>query len=98
MYIYEKYDLSMFVARFKDYDRLDQFSYSGLKALFEYLESLTEDTGEPIEVDVIALCCDFSEISIKDIECETGCEGLDELKDSTLVLEVDEDTIIYHAF
>ena len=41
--------------------RPDSFSYEGLNALFEYLESLEEDTGEKIELDVIALCCDFTE-------------------------------------
>lgn len=41
--------------------RKDQFSYDGLGVLFGYLESLEEDTGEEIELDVIALCCDFAE-------------------------------------
>ena len=42
-------------------DRKDQFSYDGKKALFEYLEDLEQDIGEDIELDVIALCCDYSE-------------------------------------
>ena len=42
-------------------DRKDQFSYDGLKALFEYLEDFEDDMGEEIELDVIALCCDYSE-------------------------------------
>ena len=41
--------------------RKDSFSYDGLKALFEYLESYEEDTGEEMELDVIALCCEYSE-------------------------------------
>ena len=41
--------------------RKDQFSYDGLKALFEYLEEYEDGTGEEIELDVIALCCDYSE-------------------------------------
>ena len=33
----------------------------GLNALFEHLEQIEEDTGEEMELDVITLCCDFSE-------------------------------------
>ena len=38
--------------------RPDNFSYEGLTALYE---CLSEDIGEDIELDVIALCCDFTE-------------------------------------
>jgi predicted ArsR family transcriptional regulator len=41
--------------------RPDNFSYEGLSALFEYLEQWEEDVGEELELDVIAICCDFSE-------------------------------------
>ena len=39
----------------------DVFSYEGKKALFEYLEEYEESTGEEIEFDPIALCCEYSE-------------------------------------
>ena len=41
--------------------RKDQFSYDGLRALFDYLEGYEDGTGEEIELDVIALCCDYCE-------------------------------------
>ena len=41
--------------------RPDNFSYEGLKALFDYLEDYETDLAEEIELDVIALCCEFSE-------------------------------------
>lgn len=41
--------------------RPDNFSYEGLELLFDYLEQLGEDIGEEIELDVIAICCDYSE-------------------------------------
>ena len=50
-----------FVQAFKDYGRENQFSREALKALFEYIEGLEEDTGEETELDVIALCCEFTE-------------------------------------
>lgn len=55
-----KVDLHAFREQFKAYGRADQFSYEGLEALFDYLEEL-EHCEEPYELDVIALCCDFSE-------------------------------------
>ena len=47
--------------------RMDQFSYEGLEVLFDYLEELSESTGEPIELDVIALCCEYYESSIEEL-------------------------------
>ena len=39
----------------------DNFSYEGKKALFQYLNEFETDTGNRIEFDYIALCCDYSE-------------------------------------
>lgn len=47
--------------------RGDQFSYEGLEFLFNYLEELSEDTEEPVELDVIALCCEYYESSIEEL-------------------------------
>lgn len=41
--------------------RPDNFSNDGLAALFAYLEELEEGAGEPYELDVIAICCDWTE-------------------------------------
>tara|TARA_R110001632_G_scaffold94509_1_gene200483 strand:- start:150 stop:455 length:306 start_codon:yes stop_codon:yes gene_type:complete len=46
---------------FRQHRREDQFSYKGLRALFKMLESYEEDTGEEIELDVISLCCEYTE-------------------------------------
>ena len=70
MYIYEQYDNSLFRSRFKDYDRVGEgknFSWRGVDLLFEYLEQLAEDLGEPIELDVIGICCDFAEYSSEEL-------------------------------
>jgi len=50
-----------FERAFSDMGRKDQFSYAGLNALYDYITQLEEDIGEEIELDVIALCCDYSE-------------------------------------
>ena len=53
---------SQFADAFKSAGRQDQFSYAGLNALFDELEAITENvTGEEYELDVIELCCEFSE-------------------------------------
>lgn len=46
---------------FRQMGRGEQFSYLGLRALFEMLENYEEDTVEEIELDVIGLCCEYTE-------------------------------------
>ena len=58
---------SEFIDAFHRYDRYDQFGYDALVSLFDYLEQMEEDTGEEMELDVIALCCDYSVDSVADI-------------------------------
>ena len=47
--------------------RMDQFSYEGLEVLFNYLDNLSEDTGETIKLDPVALCCEYYEVSIQEL-------------------------------
>ena len=65
--------------------RMDQFSYEGLEVLFDYLEELSEDTGEPVELDPVALCCEYYESSIKEI--------IDQYNLDVSYVEGDEDEI-----
>ena len=48
---------------FKECGREDHFSYEGFNALYDYLYDFSEAIGEDFKVDVIALCCDFTEYS-----------------------------------
>ena len=50
-----------FIQRFVLMGRKENFTYEGRKALFEYFENIEDDTGEKIEFDCIAICCDYSE-------------------------------------
>ena len=61
---------SQFRDEFHRCGRGEQFSYEGLGILFDYLE----DMGEDIELDVIALCCDFAEQHYSDIAEAYGIE------------------------
>jgi len=57
-----------FVNAFKEAGHGEQFSFNGLHALYDYLKDYEESTGEELELDVIALCCEFTEASYNDIE------------------------------
>jgi hypothetical protein len=56
-----------FERAFADADRKENFSYQALGLLFDYFEEYEESTGEEVELDVIALCCDYSEEDTADI-------------------------------
>ncbi len=48
---------------FHQMGRGNQFSYEGLNLIFEYLEELDPQ----MELDVIAICCDFEEAHYSDV-------------------------------
>lgn len=58
---------SNFHNAFRSADRADNFSYEALDLLFDYFEEMESDTGEEIELDVIAICCDYEETAIDDL-------------------------------
>lgn len=91
--IYQTLTKSQFHNAFRHMGCTDNFSYNGLNALYDYL-----DEQEEYELDVIGLCCEFTESSITDALKATGCADLCELQNTTLVLEVDSDTIIYQNY
>ena len=56
-----------FERAFVDADRKNTFTYDGMHLLFDYLEEYEESTGSEIELDVIALCCEYDENAWQDI-------------------------------
>jgi len=70
----------------------NNFSYEARKALFDYLEELEDDTGDKIEFDPIAFCCEYSEYdNFKKVqENYDGIENLEKLKDNTTVIEIED--------
>ena len=91
-----------FRTEFRAFGREEQFTRQGLKALFDYLEELGEDCGEEIELDVIALCCEFVEYdSLEDFHSEYDKDDyptLEVLRDHTQVIEIDNESFIIAAF
>ena len=97
---------SAFMDAFRAYDRYDQFGYEALSSLFDYLEEMEDETGEEIELDVIALCCDYSVDTVEEIAANYSIEAeegedlrdavLDYLNDNTTVIDADCDgSILY---
>ena len=94
---------------FRQYGRADNFSYDGLRVLFEFLEEYEDSTGSEVELDVIAVCCEYDEGKPEDVAKTYGIEleddgnqlnnVLDWLHDQTIVCGVTEDgLIVYQAF
>jgi hypothetical protein len=71
---------SNFRDEFRACGRADQFSYEALGILFDYLEAWEMDTGEEIELDVVSICCDYTESAPEDIarSYDIDIEGMDE--------------------
>lgn len=96
MMIIKTIDIYEFRRAFTDYNRSDQFSYEGLGALFDWLEELAEDTDTPYELDVIGLCCEFTEYSdLAEIkQAYNTINTIDDLYDRTIAIEFDGGIII----
>ena len=64
------------------------FRYEGLKSLFEHFENVIGETGEQIELDVVAICMEYEEFDDVD-ELERVWErSLDDIQEVTTVMPV----------
>ena len=94
-----------FIEAFKDAGRKDQFSYDGKKALFAHIEEYEADIDEETELDVIALCCEYAEGSIKEFRDNysldptlTKDEVIQWANDHTQVVYAKDGKIMYQQF
>jgi hypothetical protein len=81
--------------------RPDNFSRRGLVALFDYLEDYEESTGEELELDVIALCCEFSEFeNLEEFQENYGAdyETMEDIENETTVIRIDSESFIVQNF
>lgn len=101
--IIKRIGFSQFTDEFHNAGRGEQFSYTALSALYDYLMVISEGMGEPIELDVIGLCCEFTEESIGeyaenyDIKGD-ACDVVDHAMSETTVVYHDADTILYASY
>lgn len=92
--MYTRVNFYRFERAFIDMGRENQFTYLGKKALFEHLEESEEACGEELELDVIALCCEFTEFeSLKDFRERYGdkYKTFEDIEFKTLVIPVEVD-------
>ena len=80
---------SMFVDAFRCI-RPDNFTYEGLEVLFDYFESYEDETGHEIELDVIAICCEYS-------ECEKDSDEAEDVPYDAIIGETNT-TIVYQSY
>ena len=88
---------SDFHDRFRNMDRLDGWTYDGLRAMFDYLEEYEDSTDEQIELDVIAICCDFSEYAdLEEFQSDysDAFASWDDVAENTTVIPVGDGAIV----
>ena len=99
-----------FECAFVDADRKENFSYEGLGLLFDYFEELEENMDGEIELDVIAICCEYNEDTVDNIaeNYSIDVKGMDDdekidavrdyLTDHTSVVGETVDGFVYAIF
>ena len=71
-------------------ERENTFTYDGKLALFNYLERLEEETDTTIELDIIALCCEYTEYeNLEELQKDySDIESIEDLQNNTQVIEI----------
>ena len=92
-------------SRWFEQNRPNNFSYAGLRALFDYLEEYEADTGEQIEFDPIFLCCEYTEYEdLDEFKANYTCEEYQDIEDwegindYTITIPVGEKSFIIKNF
>ena len=92
--IIQTVDESMFVAAFDEMNRSDNFSVPARRALFDYFDDLSDDPSEACTLDVIAICCDWSEytleLALSELSHVIDSDTLDDCEDDDEKLDVIE--------
>ena len=97
----KRLDMESFMKEFRRYGRESQFSYEARGYIYDYLEGIDEN----MELNVIAICCDFVECeSLEEFKeqynenVETVQDAERWLSDRTSVVHCSEDCILFLAF
>jgi|TARA_R100000501_G_C2588372_1_gene89230 hypothetical protein len=89
-----------FVDAFDQINRSNNFSREGRFALYEWLIQFEEDTGQELELDPIAFCCDFTEYeSFAEFQKDyDSVESMEELEGNTTVIPIDDEAFIIQDY
>ena len=104
--------LSTFRDAFRAHERLTNFTSDGLDILFDDfwnhlfddLKQYEEIGGQELELDVIAFCCEYSELTLSEAnhnygwEFETLDELAEHLHEETHVCGTTDTTVIFQCF
>jgi hypothetical protein len=90
--MFTKINQSQFIDSFRNMGRETQFSYGALVALFQYMEEMEESCGEEVELDVVALCCEFTEYaSFEEYNREYhNADNMEDIESMTTVIYIDK--------
>ncbi|MCP3700786.1 MAG: hypothetical protein GY920_20155 [Aliivibrio sp.] len=86
--------LNQFIEQFKAMGR-DYYTYEAYETLYNFLEEVYD--GD-YELDVISLCCEFSQDALSDVLASYGLQDFNELNDYTLAFELSNDEVLYQSF
>ena len=103
--MYQTISLNDFIHAFERCNRSSNFSTEGLVALFDFFEEVHPN----MELDVIAICCDFSEYeSLAELkqeysnslpeDLEDDEEALDYFRDNATLLELPGGGLVMSSF
>ena len=107
--MFQRVTLSDFRDAFRAQGRRDQFSYDGLRVIFDWLEEYEESTSAAVELDVVAICCDYVEMTPEEIIEAYGISfdpdvdnaetvAIDHLEYHSMILGKTKDTIVFQKF
>ena len=81
----------------------ENFSYSGLTALYDYFSELEDELGESIEFDYISIAGEYSELTIDELRdnyfIDKDIDVIEYLQERTQVIEIeDSDRVIIQDY
>ena len=102
---------SDFRRAFQNMGRTDQFSDQALDLLFNYFDDLSDEMDEPVELNVIDICCEYTEMTPDEVADQYGfsidpdsddgekmSDALEYLQDRTSVIGQTDSTIVFVQF
>ena len=110
--MFKRVSLQDFKQEFENYGRGNQFSDEALELIYNDLISYEKDSEQSLELDVIAICCEYNEDTVSNVadQCDFALDEMDEdddeedfvvgkLRDETSVAGVTSDgNIVYRVY
>ena len=102
--MYQSVNLNGFISAFNEF-RGGNFTPEALELIYEFLVSYEDETNMEVELDVIAICCDFNEMTHSEVAEAFSIPKndtnsiVDFLENKTLFLGLtSSDTYVFQSF